>query len=116
MPRRQARPGMTRTGTGEATNLNIASSLTHGLDNRHHDALAPLVELVLELVPRLPRSVAVSLLIEKLDESACRVLDREWSEARQSCYPAGLRAAHSRHAATYAERRAVELAAVRGSS
>jgi hypothetical protein len=78
-------------------------------------AYTPLVDLCLELRGDVPRPVLESLVWEALNTSACRILDAEWARDRQRVDPVGIRCAH-RHSVSYAERRAVELAAVRGSS
>jgi hypothetical protein len=91
----------------------IEPTLQPGADNYGHDAVAPLVELALELAPRLPRSVAISLVDEALDEVACRVLDRRWAIDRQDLYPEAIRCAHNRHVGnSYAERRDTERSGV----
>jgi hypothetical protein len=57
--------------------------------------------------------VTASLVVECLDIAACMILDGEWAEARQRIWPEAIRLAHSRHTASYAERRAREWADVR---
>jgi hypothetical protein len=78
-------------------------------------SLDPLVSLAVELRPGLPYPVAQSLVIEALDQCADLLLCQSWAESRQRLAPEAARCAHSRHTASYAERRAVEWAAVGGS-
>jgi hypothetical protein len=89
---------------------NLKGSVTPAGDHQ------PLVDLCVELSPGTPRPVLESLVWEALNTSACVSLDADWAQARQRLYPEAVRCAHSRHTVSYAERRAVELAAVRGSS
>lgn len=69
----------------------------------------PLVELLVECCPHLPRPVAQSLLCEALDHCADVLLDAEWARQRRAVWPEAIRSAHNRHVGhSYAERRAAE--------
>jgi hypothetical protein len=80
------------------------------------DEARPLVDLAVELRGDIPRPVLTTLVVEALDLSADLLLCEAWAETRQRLYPDAIRCAHNRHSASYAERRAVELAAVRRAS
>jgi hypothetical protein len=68
-------------------------------------ALAPLVDLALELRPGLAYPVAQSLVTEALDQCADLLLCQGWAETRQRLAPEATRCAHSRHAGvSYADR------------
>jgi hypothetical protein len=72
-----------------------------------------LVDLVLELRPDIPLSIAESLVREALDNAADAILDAEWARTRARLYAEALRLAHGRHMTPYAIRRARELAEAR---
>jgi hypothetical protein len=72
-------------------------------------AITPLVDLCAELSPRTPRPVLETLVVEKLDVSACMILDVEWAEARQHLASEAIVSAHSHHVGvSYFERRRAE--------
>jgi hypothetical protein len=72
-------------------------------------AITPLVDLCAELSPRTPRPVLETLVVEKLDVSACMILDVEWAEARQHLASEAIVSAHSQHiGSSYLERRRAE--------
>jgi hypothetical protein len=72
-----------------------------------------LADLILELRPDIPLSIAESLVCEALDAAADAILDLEWARTRARLYPDAVRLAHGRHMAPYAVRRARELATAR---
>jgi hypothetical protein len=80
-------------------------------DNHRINALEPLVDLCLELRPRLARGVAISLVTEALDQCADLLLCEAWALDRQRLDPVGIRCGH-RHSASYADRRYAERSAV----
>jgi hypothetical protein len=74
------------------------------------DVASAFTDLLCEVCPNLPPSVAASMVVERLDEVADHLLDLEWDRQRQSLYPSALRLAHNKHVGrSYAERRGLEL-------
>jgi hypothetical protein len=96
------------------TTKRQAVSVSVGHEPRSAADLAfAIVSLIAELRPDIPLPVIASLVVETLDLAACTILDGEWAEARQALWPEAIKLAHSRHTASYAERRAREWADVR---
>lgn len=100
---KQSRPAR-ETGRPGADSGQSSSSL---------EILQPLAQLLLELRPDMPVSIAESLVREALDNTADAILDAQWAQARARLYPDAVAAAHGRHMLPYAVRRAREMAAAR---
>jgi hypothetical protein len=90
------------------TGQEVGFSLSQGPDIHRYGGYEPLVDLLIELAPRLARPVAVSLITEALDQCADLLLCEAWAQTRQRLAPVAIRCAH-RHSVSYASRRAVEL-------
>jgi hypothetical protein len=76
-----------------------------------HRAIAGLIA---ELRPDLPGPLVDSLVVEVLDIAAAEILNESWARAREALWPEAVAAARTaRVGASYAERRALELASAR---
>jgi hypothetical protein len=110
-PDRQRETPATTTGgsrKNSSTTTEPVTSVDEGIPTVA-DIGSPIVELIAELRPDLPLSVASSLVVERLDEFADTLLDEAWARQRQRLYPEAVRSAHSRHAGRgYERRRAAE--------
>jgi hypothetical protein len=93
----------------QADHLETAPSRVLGLDGPD----GPLVDLIAEVRPDLPWSIAASLIREALHAAADAVLDVAWAKTRARLYPAAVDAAHRRHTRPQQLREARRLAGAR---
>ena len=109
----RSRPKAAPETLAKRSTASITPSGDDGADDVPFAVERALTDLVVEVSRgRLPWPLAESYVIEALDAAAGALLDESWARAREALYPEAVRAARAvRVGASYAERRARELAA-----